>query len=166
MSRKTAIFLPILLAGVALDQITKLLVVQQMPLGAQIPVIKGLFNLVHVHNRGAAFGLLSNLSPQFAWLFFIATTSLVLLVVMVLWWRLPERDWPAALGYSLIMTGALGNLIDRVRLGEVIDFLDFYLGRHHWPAFNVADSLVCLGAGVLIWVVLTEGKEEDVSHSV
>ncbi len=166
MSRKTAILLPILLLGVALDQITKLLVVQHMPLGSQIPVIQSFFNLVHVHNRGAAFGLLSNLSPQFAWLFFIATTALVLLVVGILWWRLPESDWPAALGYSLIMTGALGNFIDRVRLGEVIDFLDFYLGRHHWPAFNVADSLVCLGAGVLIWVVLTEGKEEDVSHPV
>jgi signal peptidase II len=135
-----------------------------LPLGAQVPVIKGFFNLVHIHNRGAAFGLLSNLSPHFAWLFFIATTTLVLLVVGVLWWRLPDRDWPAALGYSFIMTGALGNLIDRVRLGEVIDFLDFYLGRHHWPAFNVADSLVCLGAGVLIWVVLTEGKGEDASH--
>jgi signal peptidase II len=150
--------------GVALDQLTKLLVVQHLPLGAQVPVIKGFFNLVHIHNRGAAFGLLSNLSPHFAWLFFIATTTLVLLVVGVLWWRLPDRDWPAALGYSFIMTGALGNLIDRVRLGEVIDFLDFYLGRHHWPAFNVADSLVCLGAGVLIWVVLTEGKGEDASH--
>jgi signal peptidase II len=164
MSLKAAILLPILLVGVALDQLTKLLVVQHLPLGAQVPVIKGFFNLVHIHNRGAAFGLLSNLSPHFAWLFFIATTTLVLLVVGVLWWRLPDRDWPAALGYSFIITGALGNLIDRVRLGEVIDFLDFYLGRHHWPAFNVADSLVCLGAGVLIWVVLTEGKGEDASH--
>jgi signal peptidase II len=166
MTRKAAMLLFILMVGVVLDQFTKLLVVQHMPLGAQIPVIKGFFNLVHIHNRGAAFGLLSNLSPQFAWLFFIATTLLVVLVVGFMWWRLPEGDWPAALGYSLIMTGALGNLIDRVRLGEVIDFLDLYLGRHHWPAFNVADSLVCLGAGVLIWVVLTEGKGEDVSHPV
>jgi signal peptidase II len=70
------------------------------------------------------------------------------------------------LGYSLIITGALGNLIDRVRLGEVIDFLDFYWGRQHWPAFNVADSLVCLGAGLLVWVILTEEKGQDVSHPV
>jgi signal peptidase II len=166
MTRKAAILIPVIVVGVALDQLTKLLVVKHMPLGAQIPVIQGFFNLVHIHNRGAAFGLLSNLSAHFAWLFFIATTLLVLLVVGYLWWRLPDSDWLSALGYSLIMTGALGNLIDRVRLGEVIDFLDFYLGRHHWPAFNVADSLVCLGAGVLIWVVLTEGKREDVSHPV
>ncbi len=166
MTRKAAILIPVLLIGVALDQLTKLLVVQHMQLGAQIPIIQGFFNLVHIHNRGAAFGLLANLSPNFAWLFFIATTLLVLLVVGYLLWRLPDNEWLSALGYSLIMTGALGNLIDRVRLGEVIDFLDFYLGRHHWPAFNVADSLVCLGAGVLIWVVLTEGKREDVSHPV
>ena len=95
---------------------------------------------------------------EFARLFFIGTTSLVLVVVGYLWWRLPEDRWQAALGYSLIMAGALGNLMDRVRLGEVVDFLDLYWGRYHWPAFNVADSLVCLGAGVLVWVILTEEK--------
>lgn len=166
MSRKAAMLITILVVGVALDQVTKFLVVRYMALGAQVPVIQGFFNLVHVHNRGGAFSLLANLSPDFAWMFFVATTTLVLLVVGYLWWRLPDREWLSALGFSLIMAGALGNLIDRVRLGEVIDFLDFYLGRHHWPAFNVADSLVCLGAGVLIWVVLTEGKGEDVSHPV
>lgn len=166
MTRKAAILIPVLVLGVALDQLTKFLVVGNMPLGARIPVVQGFFNLVHVRNRGAAFSLLSNLSSDFAWLFFVATTTLVLLVVGYLWWRLPERDWPSALGFSLIMAGALGNLIDRVRLGEVIDFLDFYLGRHHWPAFNVADSLVCLGAGVLILMLFTERKGEDVSHPV
>lgn len=166
MTRKTAILVPVLAIGVVLDQITKLLVVRYLSLGAQIPLIEGFFNLVHIRNRGAAFGLLAHLSARFAWLFFIATTVLVLLVVGYLWWRLPDRDRLSGLGYSLIMAGALGNLIDRVRLGEVIDFLDFYLGRHHWPAFNVADSLVCLGAGVLIWVILTEGGKEDVSHTV
>jgi signal peptidase II len=166
MARKTAILLSVLILGVALDQLTKFLIVKHMALGARIQVVQGFFNLVHVRNRGAAFSLLSNLSSDFAWLFFVTTTTLVLLVVGYLWWRLPERDWPSALGFSLIMAGALGNMIDRVRLAEVIDFLDFYLGRHHWPAFNVADSLVCLGVGVLILALLTEGKEEDVSHPV
>ena len=148
MGRKLAIFIPMLVAGLALDQISKLLVLHTLPLGAQVPVIPGFFDLVHVHNRGAAFGLLANWSVGFARLFFIGTTALVLVVVGYLWWRLPEDHWQAALGYSLIMVGALGNLIDRVRLGEVVDFLDVYWGRYHWPAFNVADSLVCLGAGV------------------
>lgn len=166
MSRKLAIALPILVVGVLLDQITKLLVVWALPEGAQVPVIEGFFNLVLIFNRGAAFGLLANLSLEFTWIFFIITTSLVLAVVAYLWWRLPERETLAVAGYSLIFTGAVGNLIDRVRLGEVIDFLDFHWGRFHWPAFNVADSLVCIGAGLLLWCIFQEEKEHNVSHSV
>lgn len=165
MARKLAILLPILIIGLALDLTSKLLILQSLPLGAQVPLIKGLFNLVHVHNKGAAFGLLSNWSADFARYFFIATTGVVLVVVGYLWWRLPPARWAATLGYSLIITGALGNLIDRVRLGEVVDFLDFYWGRYHWPAFNVADSLVCVGAGVLVWVILREEKDADASDT-
>jgi len=166
MSRKLSILLPILVAGVALDQATKFLVVGALRLGDQVPVIPGFFNLVYVRNRGAAFGLLSGLSTEFAWLFFVFTTCLVLGVVAFLWWRLPEDQTLGVVGYSLILTGALGNLVDRVRLGEVIDFLDFHLGRYHWPAFNVADSLVCLGAGLLVWMIFQEEKSQDVSHPV
>ena len=118
---------------------------------------------MHVHNKGAAFSLLNSIPAGFTRPFFIISTGLVLGVVGYLWWRLPAANWPAALGYSLIMAGALGNLIDRVRLGEVVDFLDFYWGSYHWPAFNVADSLVCLGAAVLVWVILTEEKTDDAS---
>ena len=163
MNRKLHILLPILLLGVALDQLTKYLVLQNMPLGSQIPVLQGFFNLVHAHNRGAAFGLLSSWSLDFVRVFFVCTTGMVLAVVGYLWWRLPESQEAAALGYSLILAGAVGNLVDRVRFGEVVDFLDFYWGRYHWPAFNVADSLVCLGAGVLVWVILREEKGVDVS---
>ena len=106
------------------------------------------------------------MSLDAARVFFVLTTGLVLAVVGYLWWRLPSGRGAAALGYSLIMAGALGNLIDRVRLGEVIDFLDFFWGRFHWPAFNVADSLVCVGAALLVWVILREDKESDASHSV
>ncbi len=159
-----AILLPILALGVALDQATKFLVVERLHLGAVVPVMRGFFNLVHIRNRGAAFGLLSTLSPDFAWLFFITTTSLVLLVVGYLWYKVPPSGNLAGLGYSLILAGALGNLIDRVRFGEVIDFLDFYLGRYHWPAFNVADILVCCGAGLLIWVIFLEDRDTHVSH--
>ncbi len=166
MSRKPVILLLVLVLGLALDQASKLLVLQLLPLGSQIPLVSGFCNLVHVHNKGAAFGLLGGLSPAFTRLFFLATTSLVLAVVGYLWYRLPENSWQAALGYSLIMAGALGNLIDRVRLGEVVDFLDLYWGRYHWPAFNVADSLVCLGAAWLVWVILTEEKSCHASDTV
>lgn len=166
MGRKLAVLIPVLVVGLALDLASKLMVLHYLSLGAQVPVIKGFFNLVHVHNKGAAFGMMANWSVEFARLFFVGTTTLVLAVVGYFWWRLPEDRWQAALGYSLIMAGALGNLMDRVRLGEVVDFLDVHWGRYHWPAFNVADSLVCLGAGVLVWVILTEEKKVNASSAV
>jgi signal peptidase II len=156
--------MPIMVVGLVLDQVSKLLILLKLPLGGQAPLIPGLFNLVHVHNKGAAFGMLSGWSAQFAWLFFVVTTALVLVVLGYLLWRLPEDHWPAALGYSLILTGALGNLIDRIRLGEVVDFIDVYYGHYHWPAFNVADSLVCVGAAVLVWVIIREEKTADASN--
>jgi signal peptidase II len=164
--RKAAIFILLLVVGLALDQVSKILVLDHLALGSQIPLISGFLNLVHIHNKGAAFGLLSGWSAEFAWMFFVITTLLVLAVLGYLLWRLPDDHWPAALGYSLILTGALGNLIDRIRLGEVVDFIDVYWGRYHWPAFNVADSLVCVGAAVLVWVIIREEKTADASHPV
>ena len=159
MPRKLAIFMAILATGLPLDQVTKILVQLKLPLGSQVPLIPGLLNLVHIHNKGAAFGLLSGWPVEYAWLFFVATTGLVLGVLGYLLWRLPDDHWPAALGYSLILTGALGNLIDRVRLGEVVDFIDVYWGRYHWPAFNVADSAISVGAAILIVALLRRRKE-------
>ena len=166
MPRKLVILLPILVVGLTLDQATKVLVMLKLPLGSQVPLISGLLNLVHVRNKGAAFGLFSGWSANFAWLFFVATTVLVLGVLGYLLWRLPDDHWPAAQGYSLILTGALGNMIDRVRLGEVVDFIDVYWGRYHWPAFNVADSLVCVGTAILVWVIIRDEKTADASNPV
>ena len=166
MSRKVLIFLVTLVVGVFLDQITKYLVVRELALGDQIPIIHGFFNLVLTYNKGAAFGLLANTSVQFAWVFFILTSSLVMGVVAFLWWRTSPGHDLAAVGYSLIFTGAVGNLIDRVRLGKVVDFLDFYLSDYHWPAFNIADSLVCIGAGLLLWYIFKEESSQDASNSV
>jgi signal peptidase II len=166
MSRKFAIFLIVLGLGLALDLMTKIMVLRLMPLGSQIPMVDGCLNLVHIHNKGAAFSLLSSLSAGFTRPFFIFITGLVLGVVGYLWWRLPPGSWQAALGYSLIMAGAVGNLLDRIRLGVVVDFLDFYWGHYHWPAFNVADSLVCLGAAILVWTILTEEKAGNASNPV
>jgi len=156
----------ILATGLPLDQLTKILVVLKLPLGSQAPLIPGVLNLVHVRNKGAAFGLMSGWSAEFTWLFFVMVIGVVLVVLGCLLWRLPDDHWPAALGYSLILTGALGNLIDRVRLGEVVDFIDVYWGRYHWPAFNVADSLVCVGAAVMVWVIIRDEKTADASNPV
>ncbi len=166
MPRRLMIFMAILVTGLPLDQLTKVLVQLKLPLGSQVPLIPGFLNLVHVRNKGAAFGLMSSWSPDFVWLFFVAVIGLVLVVLGYLLWRLPDDHWSAALGYSLILTGALGNLIDRVRLGEVVDFIDVYWGRYHWPAFNVADSLVCVGAAVMVWVIIRDEKTADASNPV
>jgi signal peptidase II len=140
----------IIILGVALDQISKYWVAQAIPKYTVIPVIPDLFNLVHVYNRGAAFGLLASWSPEFVRFFFIGTNLAIAIVLVYLYWR-TSTEYPFFLwGYSLILSGALGNLIDRSRYGEVLDFLDVYIGRHHWPAFNVADSLICVGAGFLV----------------
>jgi signal peptidase II len=164
--RRLVILMSILATGLPLDQLTKILVMLKLPLGSQAPLIPGFLNLVHVRNKGAAFGMLSGWAAEYTWLFFVGTTGLALGVLGYLLWRLPDDHWPAALGYSLILTGALGNLIDRVRLGEVVDFIDVYWGRYHWPAFNVADSLVCVGAAVLVWVIIREEKTADASNPV
>jgi signal peptidase II len=166
MSRKSIILILILGLGVALDMVSKMLVLRFMPLGSQIPLVPGFFSLVHVHNQGGAFSVLSNLPPAFTRLFFITCNGLVFAVVAYLWWRLPQENWQLALGYNLVMAGALGNLIDRAWLGQVVDFLYFYWGRYHWPAFNVADSLVCLGAVLLIYVILREEKPYNASNPV
>jgi signal peptidase II len=164
--RRLMIFMSILATGLPLDQLTKVLVQLKLPLGSQVPLIPGFLNLVHVRNKGAAFGLMSGWSAGFVWLFFVVVIGLVLVVLGYLLWRLPDDHWSAALGYSLILTGALGNLIDRVRLGEVVDFIDVYWGRYHWPAFNVADSLVCVGAAVMVWVIIQDEKTADASNPV
>jgi signal peptidase II len=164
--RRLMIFMSILATGLPLDQLTKILVQLKLPLGSQVPLIPGFLNLVHVRNKGAAFGLMSGWSAEFVWVFFVAVIGLVLVVLGYLLWRLPDDHWPAALGYSLILTGALGNLIDRIRLGEVVDFIDVYWRRYHWPAFNVADSLVCVGAAIMVWVIIRDEKTADASNPV
>jgi signal peptidase II len=156
----------ILVLGVGLDQFTKYWIARTIPAQTIIPVIPNFFNLVHVYNRGAAFGLFANWSPEIVRYFFIVTNLTIVLVLGYLYWRTEVR-YPLFLwGYSLLLSGALGNLVDRVRFGEVLDFLDFYVGRHHWPAFNVADSLICLGAGFLVLAMWRSEGETDVSHPV
>jgi signal peptidase II len=166
MGRKTALLLMVLIIGLILDQASKLLVLHYLPLGGQHRAVDGFFNLVHVHNKGVAFGLMSGWSVDVTRWFFMGTTTMVAAVVLYLWYKLPADHLAAGLGYSLILAGALGNLIDRARLGEVVDFLDVYWGRYHWPAFNIADSLVCVGAGLLVLVILTEEKRVDASDTV
>ena len=143
-----------------IDQATKALVLFFIPLYTEIPVIENVFNLVHVRNRGAAFGFLNrhDISWQF-WLF-LAATLVAVAVVIFLARSAKESDTVFFISLGLILGGAVGNLIDRVRFREVIDFLDFYHGNYHWPAFNVADIAICCGAALALLLSLRRHPDE------
>ncbi len=137
-------------AVVVLDQLTKWQVVRTMRLHESIPVIEGFFNLTYIRNSGAAFGILAGSHAGFRLVFFGLTSVLALALLGTIYVRLAPADWIGRISVASIFGGAVGNLIDRIRFGEVIDFLDFSIMRHHWPAFNVADAAITVGVGFLI----------------
>lgn len=132
------------------DQATKLWVSNTMEVWSGTPVIPGYFNLVHVLNRGAAWGFLASESIDWQRPLFICVTFIALGFIGYMLKTTNERDRWMITGLGLIAGGAVGNLIDRIRLGVVVDFLDFYVGNYHWPAFNVADCALTVGAGCII----------------
>ena len=135
----------------AVDQITKYFVQKNIAFGSGVTVIPGFFDLVHVLNRGAAFGFLNRQDTTWQTYFFIATTILAVAVIAHLLSQADPSDKFSVSTLGLILGGALGNLVDRIRTGEVVDFLDFYVDRWHWPAFNVADIAITMGALGLIF---------------
>ena len=135
---------------VVLDQITKLLVLAGMPLYHSIPVIPGFFNLTHIHNPGGAFGFMAAGHPGLRNLLFIGVSSLAMAMLIYFYRNTPNTHPYLAAALAMIFGGAMGNLIDRLRFGEVVDFLDVYIGAYHWPAFNVADSAISIGIGIFI----------------
>ena len=142
------VWLTILL--VILDQLTKLLVLQRIPLHDTVPVIPGFLNLTYVRNTGAAFGMLN--ASDFAYKPFVVAGLAILALVGILWYaqKFAGDAWPARYGFVLIVAGAVGNLIDRVTLGFVVDFVDVYVGSWHFWAFNVADAAITVGAILFI----------------
>ena len=140
------------LSIVILDQVSKYIVMTKVEIYTSIPVISGFFNLVHTRNRGIAFGIFNRPGSDLGYYLLLFATFTA--VILLLFWfsRLKQEERVLVPGLSIILGGAIGNLIDRVRLREVTDFLDFYIGPHHWPAFNVADSAITVGT---FWVVLS-----------
>lgn len=139
-----------------LDQITKYAVLKSIRLYDIIPVIPGFFNLTHVRNKGAAFSILSTLPANWRGLFFITVTLVSVAVIAALIRKTAEPLLVAA--FSLIIGGALGNVIDRIRYGEVIDFIQWYVKSFYWPAFNVADSAISIGVILLAADMLLSKK--------
>jgi len=142
---------------VALDQFTKNAIVTRFHLGDSMAVITGFFNVTRVHNSGAAFGLLATLSPEWREPFFFLVPGATLAVILFVFTRLRDVQSLSIYGLAMIVGGALGNLADRLRLGFVVDFLDFHWnGGWHFPAFNVADTAISLGVALLLVGMLLE----------
>ena len=136
-------------AVLAVDQVVKFLALSHLTLGLPVQIVDGFFALTLILNPGLAFGLLSAMPPGWRWV--VALLSLTALGVLVkLSARLlPACGLPAAIGLGLIFGGAVGNLVDRYRFGAVVDFIDLYWKSYHWPAFNLADSAITIGVGLL-----------------
>jgi signal peptidase II len=156
----TVVFSLVALGILFLDQITKLIIVRSLTLGQAIPVVPGLFNIVYVLNPGAAFGFLASLPDGVRNPFFVLISVAAAVLIVAYHARHLRSQVLPSLALGLILGGAVGNLIDRLRYGMVVDFLDFYLQRYHWPAFNVADSAISAGVGLMMLDMLLEWRRE------
>jgi len=143
-------FLPLAAGVFLLDQASKAVVSATLKMHEIRPLIHGLLNLTLVHNTGAAFGLLAGQPSILRTIFFLGVSVVAMGVILWMVFRLPQDQKLELFALSLIFGGALGNVIDRARLGEVIDFIDVYYRTYHWPAFNVADSAITIGVILLV----------------
>ncbi len=160
-SRKLLWFSVIALAVVVADQLTKHLVMASIPLRGGFELIPGFVNLVHARNPGAAFGFLSQSAAAWRWILFVVISVGAAAAILWLVFSTRETECSLLIGYALFFGGALGNLVDRIVYGEVIDFLDVYVHGWHWPAFNVADSALCVGTAVFFLHFLVLGRQEQ-----
>ncbi len=157
--KKSKIIFSILFIILALDIVTKhLAYIFLRPLHS-LAIINDFIHLTYVENKGAAFGFLAEISFRFRTPFFILVSLIAIMLIGIFYFKTEGSTW-FHLGLLFILGGAIGNLIDRLRQGFVIDFLDFHWYQYHWPAFNVADTVICIGAAILILDMLWDSKKE------
>jgi signal peptidase II len=151
----------IALLVVALDRLSKWAISHRLSLHDSIPVIPGFFRIVHAENPGAAFGLFADSPAEWKVTLLILFSLIALAIVTALLWKSSHRLTSTGIGLALILGGAVGNLWDRLVSKHVVDFLLFYIGRYQWPAFNVADSAIVVGAGLLVFeIVFTKSPRQ------
>jgi len=132
------------------DQVTKNIVKTSIPHGDVITVIPGFFNIIHTENTGIAFSLFAGASSTWKMVLLIGISLALLITVVIVTWKSREMNWTTGVALALILGGASSNLLDRIRFGQVVDFLDVYYRSYHWPTFNLADSAIVVGAGLII----------------
>lgn len=150
----------IAVAVVIVDQLTKLWIMTTFALHEQQNIIPGVFDLVYVTNTGAAFGFLAGSKSLLRQAFFVAVVIVALIVIVFAYGHLKRQGRIFVYALGLIAGGAVGNLIDRLRFGSVVDFLDFYIGSYHWPAFNAADSAITVGVALFLLGTLLQHQEQ------
>jgi signal peptidase II len=136
------------------DRLAKLAVERNISLHGSVSVIPGFFRLTHVENRGAAFGLFADSPSEWKIAVLVLFSLIALVIVCALLWKNSHSMTTTGVGLALILGGAVGNLWDRLLSGHVVDFLLLYVGQYQWPAFNVADSAIVVGAGLLVFEIL------------
>ncbi len=149
--KKYARLILIVAIVVAADQISKMIVIDLVPLYGRIPILPGFFDITHIYNPGGAFGFLADYSDQLRQVLFVAAALLAIGLVFYFYAHTPSTHPFLSLALCLVLGGAVGNLIDRFRLGKVVDFLDVYVNDLHWPAFNVADSAISVGIAIFVY---------------
>jgi signal peptidase II len=160
LSAKWKLVLSWLVPIIVLDQLTKIIVDRTMPLHHSIPIVDGFFSLTYVRNTGAAFGIFAGSHEVFRLPFLIGVSILAIGFILVMLKRLRNDATGLVTALTFILGGAIGNLIDRVLHGEVIDFLDVYYSNYHWPAFNLADSFITVGVTITLFY-LVGAKGDD-----
>jgi signal peptidase II len=158
------VYFILILCTIVFDQLTKAWIVDSLRLYESVVIVPGFFNLVYVTNSGAAFSLLANVDSPWRHYFFLGVGSLAMIGLSIAYLKLRKVNRYYTVALALIVGGAAGNLVDRVRFGVVIDFLDLYVGRYHWPAFNVADSAICIGAGLFLALNIFEVRTQEVKE--
>ena len=142
------------------DQVSKAFILKHLSYHQSITIIKGFFDITHIRNPGGAFGLMANMSPIFRTVIFLFISSLAAGLIFYFYKKTPSSHSLLATAFALIFGGAIGNLIDRLRFGNVVDFLDIYLGNFHWPAFNIADSAITVGIFIFLFHLLFKKMPE------
>ncbi|MCW5212557.1 signal peptidase II [Desulfobulbus sp. TB] len=154
-------FFLIMVLVVVGDQLSKLWILENFALYDSRVIIPGFFNLTFLRNSGAAFGILSDMPLIWRQIFFISIVVIALVALVVMQRKMGRESIWYTLSFAFIGGGAVGNVIDRVLYGSVVDFLDVYVGEYHWPAFNVADSGICVGVTIFLLLQIFEGDGEN-----
>ncbi len=144
---------------------TKALIQDNFLLHYPVPVIEGCLNITYVENPGAAFGIMSDMDPFIRSIFFGVVSVIAIAIILYIYFKHPENSNLIRNASALILAGAIGNMIDRIRFGKVVDFIDIYWGQYHWPAFNVADAAISIGVGLFLLDMFVQEKKAK-KHSL